>query len=109
MTRRAALLGWVAALPAAAQTVQPPANLQTAIGMSAIPITEVPAGAMNGVNAVFTLSQAPLTNTQAIYRNGMCLFPACGDYQIAGNVLTFQPGALPQPGDKLVAMYWAQP
>ena len=75
------------------------------------PAAEVPAGIIDGNNAVFTLTNAPLANTQLIIRNGLTLFPAAGDYSITGNQITFSAtapngSAVPQPGDTLVAVYW---
>lgn len=66
---------------------------------------EVPAGTLDGTNAVFTLTNAPIASSQLVFRNGLALFPAAGDYSIAGNTITFTAGAVPQPGDALVAVY----
>ncbi len=66
---------------------------------------EVPSGTMDGVNTTFVLSAAPIPNSQLIFRNGLCLFPASGDYTLAGNTITFTAAAVPQPGDNLVAVY----
>jgi hypothetical protein len=77
-----------------------------------MPQAEVPAGAIDGVNAVFTLSQAPAPNTQILFRRrpsdiGLAaLYPGSGDYLISGTTITFQPGRLPQSGDTLIAQYW---
>lgn len=66
---------------------------------------EVPAGAVNGVNAVFTLASSPSPAASLdLYRNG--LFQRQGaDYQISGNTVTFFLGSVPQSGDLLVASY----
>lgn len=67
--------------------------------------TELLTGTIDGVNATFTLSAAPLTNSQVIFRNGLALFSGAGDFMISGNTVTFQAGQIPQPGDILVAQY----
>ncbi len=102
ITRRLAL----AALAASQAAAQPPGTLSAAI---AVAMAEIPAGTINGKNSVFSLARKPLANTQLVFRNGLALFPGCGDYLIAGKVLTFRGAAIPQPGDCLIACYWAAP
>ena len=66
---------------------------------------ETPAGAVNGVNAVFTLVFAPSPATSLIiFRNGL-LQTHGFDYSLSGNVVTFLAGSLPQTGDELIASY----
>lgn len=66
---------------------------------------ETPQGAIDGVNARFTLSSAPNPGgSLQLYRNGL-LQRAGVDYTLSGNTVTFLAGALPQPGDTLVAWY----
>jgi len=66
---------------------------------------EIPAGAVNGVNTLFTLASAPSPAASlALYRNG--LFQRQGvDYQISANTVTFFLASVPQSGDLLVASY----
>ena len=60
---------------------------------------EVPAGTINGTNAAFTLANVPNPSTSlALFRNGLLLTQG-GDYTLSSNAITFQTGALPQPGD----------
>lgn len=67
---------------------------------------EVPAGTINGVNAVFTLAFAPIGNSQHLYKNGIRQRPGAGnDYTISGAVLTLLAGNVPQPGDSLLCDY----
>lgn len=63
-------------------------------------------GTINGVNAVFTLSTAPIQpGCLLLFRNGVFQFQsASGDYTISGNTITFNAGSIPQTGDLLVAL-----
>lgn len=72
-------------------------------------MTEIPSGVVNGTNSSFQLSKPPMVNTQIIFKNGIAMFPGNGDYLISGNMITFNQGAIPQPGDTLIAVYWASP
>lgn len=66
---------------------------------------ETPAGVMDGVNAQFTLANAPVLGTEMIFWNGMLLDEGAGnDYTISGAVITllFAPSA----GEKLRVSYF---
>jgi hypothetical protein len=66
---------------------------------------EVPAGTVNGSNAVFTLASSPSPAASLeLYRNGL-LQRLGSDYQISGNAITFFLASVPQAGDLLVASY----
>jgi hypothetical protein len=66
---------------------------------------ETPAGAVNGVNANFTLNGIPLPAASLqVFRNGL-LQKVGVDYTVAVNVVTFLPVSIPQPGDILQATY----
>ncbi len=66
---------------------------------------ELPAGELNGSNAVFTLANAPNPpGSLQLYRNGV-LQKHGFDFDLSGNTITFQSDALPQSGDALVASY----
>jgi hypothetical protein len=66
---------------------------------------EVPAGAVNGSNTVFTLASTPSPAASLeLYRNGL-LQRQSADYQISGNVVTFFVASVPVSGDLLVASY----
>jgi hypothetical protein len=66
---------------------------------------EIPAGIVNGSNAVFTLASAPSpASSLDLYRNG--LFQRQGvDYQISAATITFFLASVPRTGDLLVASY----
>ena len=67
---------------------------------------EVPTGSIDGVNAIFQLSQTPVGNSLAVYKNGLLqLISAGGDLTVAAKTITFVPAAIPLPGDKLTAIY----
>jgi len=66
---------------------------------------EVPAGLINGSNAVFTLASAPSPAASLeLYLNGL-LMSQGADYQITTNTITFFLASIPQTGDLLVARY----
>jgi hypothetical protein len=66
---------------------------------------ETPSGAINGVNAAFTLSQTPTPSSSlAVYRNGLRLTSAV-DYTLSGTVITFVTTFVPQSNDTLMCSY----
>jgi len=66
---------------------------------------ETPSGTLDGVNASFTLAEAPAPSTSLVlYRNGLLLDPNL-DYTLTANAITFQTGAIPKPADILLAYY----
>lgn len=81
---------------------------------------EVPAGALNGTNVLYTLSATPASGYPAlVYKNGLlqtaCSVAGCnGDYLISGTSITFltasqtSAGAstVPSAGDLLQVVYW---
>jgi hypothetical protein len=67
--------------------------------------SEVPAGVINGVNAVFTLASAPSpAGSLQLFLNGL-LMRQGADYQISTNIITFFLASVPQTGDLLVSSY----
>jgi hypothetical protein len=66
---------------------------------------EVPGGAVDGLNTVFTLSGAPSPAASlSLYRNGI-LQQQGSDFDISGRTVTFRTGAVPFGGDAMVASY----
>jgi hypothetical protein len=66
---------------------------------------ETPTGAINGVNAAFTLSQTPgPSSSLVVYRNGVRL-TAGVDYTAIGQAITFGSTLVPQTGDTLICSY----
>jgi hypothetical protein len=66
---------------------------------------EVPAGTVDGVNAVFTLTRVPSpVGSLELYRNGLQLRRGT-DYSVAGFTVTFFVGSIPGTGDLLMARY----
>jgi len=66
---------------------------------------EIPAGAVNGSNATFTLTNAPNPpSSLALYRNGLLLQQNV-DYTLSTGSITMQSPAVPQTGDTLIASY----
>jgi len=67
--------------------------------------SEVPTGAVNGVNLNFTLANTPSPAASLeIYRNGL-LDRQGSDYSLTGNAITFFVASAPQTGDLLLAYY----
>jgi hypothetical protein len=65
---------------------------------------ETPTGAINGVNAAYTLSQSPSPSASlAVYRNGVRLTTGV-DYTAVGPAITFVT-LVPQSGDTLLCSY----
>jgi hypothetical protein len=66
---------------------------------------EIPSGTLDGVNNTFTLANTPNPPASvALFRNGVLLRQGT-DYTLTASSLTFLIGAMPQPGDILVASY----
>jgi len=65
---------------------------------------ETPGGIIDGTNNEFTLVNAPLGSSLLLFRNGLYMKPG-SDYTLAGTTITFETGAVPQPGDTLAACY----
>jgi hypothetical protein len=67
---------------------------------------ETPGGLIDGANAAFTLADTPDPATSlAVFRNGLMQLAASDfNLQSDGSIL-FVPGAVPQPGDVLLASY----
>lgn len=69
---------------------------------------ETPSGAINGVNAVFTLSKGPKVGSECVFKNGIRQRPGSGnDYTISGGTITFEAGNIPLTGDVLLVDYRA--
>jgi hypothetical protein len=66
---------------------------------------EVPGGTLDGTNGTFTLANTPSpAGSLVLYRNGMAQKPAV-DYTLTAASVQFLAGAIPQPGDTLLAWY----
>jgi len=67
------------------------------------PDDEVPAGTVDGTNAAFTVSR-PFTKI-SVFLNGLKLKEGTG-YDVAGLVVTFKAGYIPQSGDTVEVEVW---
>jgi hypothetical protein len=66
---------------------------------------EVPGGTVDGSNATFTLANAPSPAASLeLFRNGLEQNRSA-DYTLTGSTVQFLTGAMPQPGDTLLAWY----
>lgn len=72
-------------------------------GPSGSPVSETPAGTLNGVNAAFALTYTPVSATLWLTRNGI-VQKAGVDYTLSSNTITFT--FIPQTGDILLANYY---
>lgn len=67
---------------------------------------EVPSGTIDGVNAGFTLSTTPVAGSAHAYVNGVLQEAGVtADYTIAGATITFNVGAIPAAGSKILVSY----
>lgn len=68
---------------------------------------EIPTGAIDGSNVIFTLANVPTSpGTMLLQLNGAVQFQnISGDYTISGNTITFAVGSTPSVGSTLVAYY----
>ena len=69
------------------------------------PASEVPSGAINGVNTVFTLANSPNTGTLILTKNGQVMQGGAVDYTLSTNTITFQAASIPVTSDTLFAYY----
>lgn len=66
---------------------------------------EVPAGAVDGSNATFTMANIPSpASSLHLFRNGLVQKPGF-DYTLLNATITFVTSAIPQPGDTVLASY----
>ncbi len=66
---------------------------------------ETPVGAVDGVNAVFTLANTPYPGTETVFLNGLMLEPgASNDYELVGKAITL--AAAPLTGDRVKVSYF---
>ena len=66
---------------------------------------ETPSGTVDGTNAAFALSKAPVpASSLVVIRNGIDL-TAGRDFTLSGSTVTFLAGAVPKTGDSLKARY----
>lgn len=66
---------------------------------------ESPSGSIDGLNAIFTLSQTPIAATLYVKVNGLEMVAGGEDFTLSGNTITFVSGAIPQIGDRIQCDY----
>jgi hypothetical protein len=72
-------------------------------GVDSWSLNEVPSGAVDGINATFTLAYLP-TGSIMLFLNGQCLVPGVyDDYVILGSIITM--AVAPIVGDKIRVSY----
>lgn len=71
---------------------------------STVVIDETPTGNINGINDTFTLAHAP-SGGLLLFVSSLGKAWAAVDYNLAGAVITFIAGHLPQTGDLISATY----
>ena len=68
---------------------------------------ERPAGLVDGLNNVFTLTHPPVANTENVYVNGVRQVPgALYSYIISGSTIMFTSGGLPPSNATIIADYY---
>jgi len=67
---------------------------------------ETPSGAIDSVNAVFTLAHTPNPAASLdLFKNGQLMIAGGADFTLATATITFTSAAKPQVGDVLIASY----
>jgi hypothetical protein len=66
--------------------------------------SEVPSGAIDGANAVFTFLHTPVDGSLQCFKNLGITIEGIA-YTRAANVITFNAGYIPQPGDSVIGFY----
>ena len=79
----------------------PVGNSQGFLATSGVPTRETPAGTVDGVNAIFTLSRSP--SLLVLTRNGVVLEDGIAFIR-SGVTITFQSGYIPTAGDVIRAL-----
>lgn len=69
---------------------------------------ETPGGTPDGTLATFTLAQAPIASSVALFVNGLRNYQGV-DYSVAGATITFQSASIPKPGWTLRVDYDVPP
>lgn len=69
---------------------------------------ETPGGTPDGTLSTFTLAQAPIASTVALYANGLRNYQGV-DYSVSGSTISFQPASIPQSGWTLRVDYDVKP
>jgi hypothetical protein len=67
---------------------------------------EVPAGTMNGTNAVFQFAAVPIPSSVQLYKNGIRLAPTL-DFTLSAKTLVLKTAHVPSAGDSLLTDYEA--
>lgn len=80
------------------------AETKALMGIESWSLNETPAGAINGINTIFTLAYTPIGGQIMLYLNGQCMTPGAGeDYTLSGLTITMTAPLI--PGDKIRANY----
>jgi hypothetical protein len=70
---------------------------------STLVVREIPTGTINGVNAVFTLTNTPIIGSEQVFLNGLLQDARGMDYSISGAVITYL--IPPLVGDRILVTY----
>lgn len=76
--------------------------IETSVPTTGFVDNETPSGAMDSVNATFTLANTPIVGSVHLYLRGLRLKPGAG-YTISGTTITML--IIPDSGDELIADY----
>ena len=107
---RVAVIGALGAVEAAAGSPADCVRVDGSSGPCGTPApsfvdADTPSGIVDGANPSFSLTNLPdPPSSLAVYRNGV-LQKAGFDYDASGRTVQFLSGAVPQPGDTLLASY----
>lgn len=76
----------------------------SALGLDFVDV-EVPTGAIDGVNAAYTLAHAPVSSSLLLFKNGVLQRAVGVDYTLVGSTITYIAAAILQVGDTHVCSY----
>lgn len=71
-------------------------------------VREIPTGAINSSNLVFTLAHTPIVGSESVYLQGLLMNSNATftqNYTISGDTITFEVGTTPQTGNALLVSY----
>ncbi len=98
-------LGFIAAALLAQTQVDSGSQVRGSSSSVVFVDSEVPAGTINGINTIFTLSAAPSPSSSLhLYRNGLRQ-SSIVDFSLSGLTITFTTPAMLQVGDTILADY----
>jgi hypothetical protein len=98
------VIGTIKVLGGGTDTTSISNRLNAKLNIADYIVREVPAGAINSSNLIFTLANTPVGGKESVFRNG--ILQDVTDYSISGGTITFI--SPPPTGSKVVVTYIKQ-